>query len=84
MTNEVSSRTIKALENSKILLLKKTNWEVQLTNNPNFEKLFRVVFQNAYINQTKRIENNLCYDAQKRLALFLNENPEIMKRVQKK
>lgn len=83
-TDQLSNRIIRASENSKLLLLNKKNWESLLNLNCKFEKLFRIVFQNAYIQQTKRLEISMNYDSKTRLEFFIREHAAIMARVQKK
>ncbi|MEY4902928.1 MAG: hypothetical protein RLZZ292_743, partial [Bacteroidota bacterium] len=83
-SDQLSNRIIIASEKTKLILLKRQNWETLLNLNYKFEKLFRIIFQNAYIQQTKRVESAMKYDSKTRLKNFLSENPTILSRVQKK
>lgn len=83
-SDQLSNRIIIALEKTKLILLKRQNWETLLNLNYKFEKLFRIIFQNAYIQQTRRVESAMKYDSKTRLKNFLSENPTILSRIQKK
>ncbi len=82
--DQLSSRIIIAYEKSELLILKNYNWKKLLELNPKFEKLFRIIFQNAYIDQTNRIASSMKYNSKQRLEKFLIENPNLVNRIQKK
>jgi CRP-like cAMP-binding protein len=82
--NKPTSRIIKSYERSELLLLNKGNWNKLLEANAKYEKLFRILFQNAYIAQTNRVQAGMKFDAKERLKDFTKENPHLLKRVQKK
>jgi CRP/FNR family transcriptional regulator, anaerobic regulatory protein len=83
-TDNLTNRLIRAYERTDLILLKKQNWENLLKLNCKYEKLFRIIFQNAYIQQTKRVESAMKYDSKTRLKNFLIHNPQLINRVQKK
>jgi CRP/FNR family transcriptional regulator, anaerobic regulatory protein len=79
-----ANRVIKSYEKTELLLLKYDNWKKLLESNCKFEKLFRILFQNAYIEQTNRVSSSMKLDMRERLEKFIDENPNLLKRVQKK
>jgi CRP/FNR family transcriptional regulator len=83
-TDQLTNRIIRASEKTKLLLLHKQNWLTLLNLNNKFEKLFRMLFQNAYIQQTKRLESSMKYDSKMRLEYFLKNDLKLLDRVQKK
>jgi CRP/FNR family transcriptional regulator, anaerobic regulatory protein len=83
-TDNLTNRLIRAYERTNLILLKKQNWENLLKLNCKYEKFFRIIFLNAYIQQTKRVESAMKYDSKTRLKNFLIDNPQLINRVQKK
>jgi CRP-like cAMP-binding protein len=82
-TNELpSKRYILALEDCELLLLSKKNEQTLLRDLPILEKLFRILFQRAYINQTERVSMMLQSDAAQRFELFREKFPHILQRVE--
>jgi hypothetical protein len=49
---------------------------------PALEKLFRIIFQNAYIAQTNRVSMMLNTNVKKRFELFKLHNPHLIGRVE--
>jgi CRP-like cAMP-binding protein len=77
-----STRLIKALKDSEVLLLSKAHFDLLLVQIPALEKLFRILFQNAYIAQTKRVSMMLNTDVKTRFELFKADNPHLIGNVE--
>jgi CRP-like cAMP-binding protein len=82
INNVPAVRAIRAFEDSKLLQLARPAWDDLLAADPAFEKLFRILFQNAYIEQTKRVNMMLAYDARKRYEIFIEYFPQLVGRVE--
>jgi CRP/FNR family transcriptional regulator, anaerobic regulatory protein len=78
----LANRNIIAAEDCKLFLLSVKNWNIALEKAPVLEKLFRILFQNAYINQTKRVRIMLHLDAKSRFDWFAKEYPNLINRVE--
>lgn len=76
-----STRLIKTVKDCEVLLLSKDNFDLLLSQIPTLEKLFRMLFQNAYIAQTKRVSLMLNTDVKTRFQLFKADNPHLIGRV---
>ncbi len=75
LSKTASTSNIKALENSEVLQISKTNLEILYQKIPKFERFFRILFQNAYITQRAQINSTLSIDAADRYLLFLQKKP---------
>ncbi len=82
-TNETPSlKYLLAGEDLELLLLNKKSLEILFQSFPILEKLFRILFQSAYIKQTERVSMMLNSDAEKRFAIFKAKFPELIGRVE--
>jgi CRP-like cAMP-binding protein len=77
-----STRLIKAVSESDILLFNNTKFISLLEQIPSLERLFRIIFQNAYIAQTNRVSMMLTTDVKKRFELFQKENAHLFGKVE--
>lgn len=48
---------------------------------PKLERLFRIIFQNAFVSSEKRLMNNFSLTAKERYLIFLKEYPQIEQRI---
>jgi CRP-like cAMP-binding protein len=82
-TNSTPSiRQIKAAEDCELLLLSREGYEKLLKTIPDFEKLFRIIFQTAYIKQTERVSLMLNSDAENRFKIFKQTNEVLIPRLE--
>ena len=81
LTGEVSSYNIEALENSRLLLIDKSSWELLLKEVPAFERFFRIQIQNNLIATQRRLMVSLTDTAEEKYIKLLNAYPDIIKRV---
>ncbi|WP_367331388.1 Crp/Fnr family transcriptional regulator [Sphingobacterium multivorum] len=76
--------TIEAIEDSLVYQLKKSDLDDLYVSIPQFERLFRVLMQNAYIREQLRVIGNLSLSAEERYAIFVNKYPEVAHKVKQK
>lgn len=83
-TQTASRSTIKAIEATEILQISKDNLELLFQKIPQFERFFRLLFQNAYISQREQINSILSTSAEERYNSFLKKKPYAEKRFSQK
>lgn len=84
LTQTASKSSIKAIENTDILQIRKTDLELLYQKIPKFERFFRILFQNAYITQREQINLALSASAEERYLLFVKKKPYAEKRFSQK
>jgi CRP-like cAMP-binding protein len=75
---------IESIADSQITQLSKANLNLLFMKVPAFERLFRIMMQNAYIREQLRVLQNLSLTAEARYENFLNKYPQIVARVTQK
>ena len=83
-TQTASKSNIKAIEDTDILQISKRDLELSYQKIPKLERFFRILFQNAYINQREQINLALSASAEERDVLFLKKKPYAEKRFSQK
>jgi len=84
LTQTPSKSNIKAIEDTDILQIGKTDLELLYNKVPKFERFFRILFQNAYIAQREQINLALSASARERYLLFIKKKPYAEKRFSQK
>jgi CRP-like cAMP-binding protein len=84
LTQTASKSNIKAIEDTDILQIGKTDLELLYKKIPKFERFFRILFQNAFIAQREQINQALSASAEERYLLFLKKKPYAEKRFSQK
>ncbi len=84
LTQTASKSNIKAIEDTDILQIHKTDLELLYQKIPKFERFFRILFQNAYITQREQINLALSASAEERYLLFVKKKPYAEKRFSQK
>lgn len=84
LTQTASKSNIKAMEDTDVLQISKTDLEILYQKIPKFERFFRILFQNAYITQREQINLALSASAKERYLLFLKKKPYAEKRFSQK
>jgi len=84
LTQTPSKSNIKAIEDTEILQISKTDLELLYQKVPRFERFFRILFQNAYITQREQINLALSASAEERYLLFVKKKPYAEKRFSQK
>jgi len=76
--------SIKAIEDTDVLQISKSNLELLYQKIPKFERFFRLLFQNAYISQQDQITTILSAPAEERYLQFIKKKPYAEKRFSQK
>ena len=84
LTQTASKSNIKAIEDTAILQISKTDLELLYKKIPKFERFFRILFQNAYIAQREQINLALSASARERYLMFIKKKPYAEKRFSQK
>jgi len=84
LTQTASKSNIKAIEDTDVLQISKTDLELLYQKIPKFERFFRILFQNAYITQREQINLALSASARERYLLFVKKKPYAEKRFSQK
>jgi len=74
LTQTAAKTNIKAIEDTDILQIGKTDLELLYQRIPKFERFFRILFQNAYITQREQINLALSASAEERYLLFIKRS----------
>jgi CRP-like cAMP-binding protein len=80
-SEEPSRLTIEALENSVILQIKKEDQWRLFVDYPKFNRIFRVLAENAMVSQQHRILQNISSTAEERYLDFLKRYPQLFNRI---
>ena len=81
LTGQPSSYHIDALEDSELLLIEKSQWDKMFIEIPKFERLFRMLLQNAFISMQRRITDNMSLTAEERYNKFSQQYPQFEQRL---
>lgn len=84
LTQTPATYYIDALEDTEIWQIEKQDLEKLYERVPQFNRLFRVLLQNAFIAQQQRISQNLAESAEKRYELFLKKYKGLDQRIPQK
>ncbi len=84
LTQSPAAYFIDALEDTEILQISKANLDKLYKIVPKFERFFRLILQNAFIAQQKRINQSLSYTAQQRYLDFITKHPNLEQRLSQK
>jgi CRP-like cAMP-binding protein len=83
-TQTPSKFYIKAIEESEVLQISKTNLELLYKQISTFERFFRLLYQHAFIAQQEQINLTLSATAEERYKLFTKKKPYAEKRFSQK
>lgn len=81
LTGEPSFLNIEALEETELMILSKTSWEMAMKEIPALEHYFRVILQNHLIATQKRLLHSLTETAEQRYNRFLQTYPACAQRL---
>jgi CRP-like cAMP-binding protein len=84
LTQSPASYFIDALEDTEVLQISKPNLDKLYEQVPKFERFFRILFQNAFIAQQNRINQNLAFTAEQRYLEFMHRYPQLEQRIPQK
>lgn len=80
-SDEPSKLYIEAIENSVILQIKKEDQLKLFVDYPKFNRIFRVLAENAMVGLQKRTIQNISSTAEERYLDFLNRHPQFFNRI---
>ncbi|MBT8234873.1 MAG: Crp/Fnr family transcriptional regulator [Bacteroidia bacterium] len=80
-SEEPSQLHIEALENSVILQIKKEDQLLLFVEHPKFNRIFRVLTENALVSAQRRILQNIGSTAEERYLDFLQRYPYLFNRI---
>jgi CRP-like cAMP-binding protein len=83
-TNTTTEYYIDALEDTALWQISKEHLEQLYERVPKFERFFRILLQNAFIAQQKRINQNLSFTAEQRYLDFVKKYPQLEQRIPQK
>jgi CRP-like cAMP-binding protein len=81
LTNTPATQHIDALEDSEVLSIEKSDLENLYEKIPKFDKLFRVLLQNAFVANQQRILAGISQTAEEQYLDFIKKYPAIEQRV---
>ena len=84
LTQTPATMSIQALEDSELLQLSKPGFDALNAETPCFEHYFRILFQNAFVAQQRRVVQNLTLLAAQRYEAFQTTWPLLDQRVPQK
>lgn len=73
--------SLQALEDTDVLLLRLDHLEQLCGQVPQFERFFRLLFQNGYLLAQRRLETRATFSAEVRYARFCRQYPQLHQRV---
>lgn len=80
-SEEPSKLNIEAIENSVILQIKKVDQLKLFVDYPKFNRIFRVLAENAMVGLQKRTIQNISSTAEERYLDFLQQHPQFFNRI---
>jgi CRP-like cAMP-binding protein len=69
--------TIKAMVPSEVYQVSRSLFEEMSQRTPQFDKYFRIIFQNALISHQRRIIRNISFTAEEKYLEFVKEYPKL-------
>jgi CRP-like cAMP-binding protein len=81
LTGAPATQHIDALEDSEVLYIEKSDLERLYTDVPKFERLFRILLQNAFIANQQRILAGISQTAEERYLAFIQKYPNLEQRI---
>lgn len=81
--NKESSETIVANEDSQLLSITKSDFEILLANHSRFERIVRILAEESYIQALSRIHVLQSLTAEQRVSKFYNEHRDLVLKIKK-
>ena len=78
---EPSSLNIDALEETEVFQISHAYLIDLYTNIPKFDRIFRVLVENAYVDSQKRVLQNISSTAEERYLAFQKKYPQLINRL---
>lgn len=84
INKEPSRYFIKATEDSELLGISRSNYDLLFQEIPKFERFYRILYQRSLISYIKRSNQGISLPAEDRYIEFKNKYPTIIKRITQK
>jgi len=84
MTREPSRYFIKATEDSELLGISRTNYDLLFQEIPKFERFYRILYQKSLISYIRRSNHGISLSAEERYIEFKRKYPNIVNRITQK
>ncbi len=84
MTREPSRYFIKATEDSELLGISRTNYDLLFQEIPKFERFYRILYQKSLISYIRRTNHGISLTAEERFVVFKRKYPSIVNRITQK
>jgi CRP-like cAMP-binding protein len=81
LSESPSTMNIEALEDCELICIEKPALESLYQQIPKFERLMRILFQNAFVAQQQRILAAISQSAEERYASFIKKYPTLEQRI---
>ncbi len=81
LTGEPSSLHIDALEDSELLMISQSNYEMLLQHIPRMERYFRLLIQNNLIATQRRLSGKMTLSAEENYKRIVLDHPSLIQRV---
>ena len=84
MNKEPTRYFIKATEDSELLGISRTNYELLFKEIPKFERFYRILYQKSLISYIRRTNHGISLTAEERYIEFKTKYPNIVSRITQK
>lgn len=84
MTKEPTRYFIKATEDSELLGISRTNFDLLFQEIPKFERFYRILYQRSLISYIRRSNHGISLSAEERYIEFKKKYPNIVNRITQK
>lgn len=84
ITKQPSRYFIKATEDSELLGISRTNYDLLFQEIPKFERFYRILYQRSLIGYIKRSNHGISLTAEERYLEFKKKYPKIVNRITQK
>ncbi|HTA81739.1 MAG TPA: Crp/Fnr family transcriptional regulator [Bacteroidia bacterium] len=81
VTGLPSEFIIDALVDTEVFEIRKTDMDKVYEQIPKFERFFRILFQNAIVNNSRRINSSMSAPAEDRYQAFIKQYPNIYQQI---
>ncbi|MDZ4665347.1 MAG: Crp/Fnr family transcriptional regulator [Bacteroidota bacterium] len=80
-TGKPSRKAIQILEDAEIIAISATQLFKLYDKYPEIERLFRLIFESAYVDTVNRIESIQFHTAEERYKSLIKDAPDVLKRI---
>ena len=81
LTNSCSNQTAQAIEYSTLLFISKLDLEKLYQEVPKFERIARILAEEAFLDLRNKIDSFILQDAKERYLSILTNRPELIRRI---